>query len=97
MKKLASTLSDSFAFNSGFGFYEIEGQVRNDHSSTVDDITLVGTLYNASGEVIGCDAELLLFVSLSPGEIEDFDISFIGRDYSDYDSHRVQADGDTFP
>jgi len=92
-----TVINDTFTFNSTFDFWEIEGQVRNDHGSTVDDITLVGTLYNASGEVIGCDTELLLFVSLDPGEIEDFDISFVGRDYSDYDSHRVQADGDTFP
>lgn len=91
-----TVLNDSFSYDPTFGFYQLEGQVRNDHGSTVDDVVLVGTLYNASGEVIGCEAELFDIFSLDPGEIDDFGITYIGRDYSDHDSHRVQADGDTF-
>jgi hypothetical protein len=60
-------------------------------------VVLVGTLYNAAGDVIGCDSELFDVFSLDPGETDSFDISFIGRNYADYDSHRVQADGDTLP
>lgn len=93
-----TVLNDSFSFNPILGgFWEIAGEVRNDHGSTVDDVVLVGTLYNAAGDVIGCDSELFDVFSLDPGETDNFDISFVGRDYADYDSHRVQADGDTLP
>ena len=92
-----TVLNDSFSVNPSFGFYELVGQIRNDESSTVTDVTLVGTLYNASGEVIGCEPELFDVDTLSPGESDDFDISYLGRDYSDYDSHIIQADGDLLP
>ena len=45
----------SGSYNFTFGWYEIIGQVRNDHGTRVEYVSPIGTVYNASGIVIGCN------------------------------------------
>jgi hypothetical protein len=86
-------LNDSGSYDSTFGWYEIIGQVRNDHGTRVEYVSPVGTLYDASGIVIGCDFTYVNATHLDPGQTSSFEMTFIGRDYTDAASYRLQVDG----
>jgi hypothetical protein len=83
-------VSGSFVAN--YGWYEIVGQVRNNHGTVVKNVDPVGTVYNAPGKVVGCFFAYGL-PDLNPGDTTPFTIRFTGRDYSDVVSYRVQVDG----
>lgn len=85
--------NDSGSYDSTFGWYRIIGQVRNDHGTRVEYVSPVGTLYNASGRVVGCDFTYVNSTHLDPGQTSSFKITFSGRDYSDVTSYRLQVDG----
>lgn len=88
------TLSnDSGSYDSTFGWYEIIGQVRNDHGSRVEFVSPVGTVYNSSGKVIGCDFTYANSTHLDTGQTSSFKITLSGRDYYDVTSYRLQVDG----
>jgi hypothetical protein len=89
-----SLLNDSGAYDEALGWYELTGQVRNDHGSRVEDIMPVGTLYNATGQVIGCEFTYIDSTHLGPDQESAFEITFSGRDYSDVTSYRIQVDGE---
>jgi hypothetical protein len=76
-----------------FGWFQILGQVRNDHGSVVADVMTVGTLYNATGHVVGCDFAYL-DSDPPPGGTGNLEMLFVGRDYSDVTSYRIQVDGE---
>ncbi|MBC8248746.1 MAG: SBBP repeat-containing protein [Anaerolineales bacterium] len=88
-----TVFNDSGSYNSTFGWYEIIGQVRNDHGSRVEYVSPVGTVYNASGIVIGCDFTYVNSTHLNPGQTSSFEMIFSGRDYADVTSYRLQVDG----
>lgn len=82
----------SGSYNSQFKYYRITGNVRNDENVIVYEIRTVGTVYNISGKVIGCEFDQIN--SLNPGSTSSFEINFLDRDYIDAASYRVQVDGD---
>lgn len=84
--------NDSGSYNSTFGWYEIIGQVRNDHGTRVEYVSPVGTVYNASG-VVGCDFTYVNSTHLDPGRTSSFEMTFSGRDYANVTSYRLQVDG----
>ncbi|MBC8255283.1 MAG: hypothetical protein H8E35_14820, partial [Ardenticatenia bacterium] len=86
-------LGDSGAYNPDFGWYEIGGQVRNDHGSRVEQVRAAGTLYNGSGVVVGCGFAYVDSTHLDPGQTSAFEMGFYGRDYADVTAYRLQADG----
>ncbi len=88
-----TVLNDSGCYYPIFGWYEVIGQVRNDHGTRVEYVSPVGTLYNASGAVIGCDRTFIEDTHLHPGQTSPFDMVFLGRDYVDAASYRLQVDG----
>ena len=88
-----AVLNDSGSYNSTFGWYEIIGQVRNDQGSRVEYVSPVGTIFNSSGTVIGCDFTYINSTHLDPDQISSFKITFAGRDYTDVNSYRLQVDG----
>lgn len=88
-----AVFNDSGSYNSTFGWYEIIGQVRNDHGSRVEYVSPVGTAYNSSGVVIGCDFTYVNSTHLDPDQTSSFEMTFMGRDYADVSSYRLQADG----
>ena len=89
-----TVLNDSGSYNSTFGWYKIIGQVRNDHGTRVEYVSPVGTVYNASGVVVGCDFTYVNSTHLDPGQTSSFEMTFTGRDYVDVTSYRLQIDGD---
>jgi hypothetical protein len=94
--KLLSNLvvsNDSGSYNSTYGWYEIIGQVRNDHGVRVQYVSPVGTIYDASARVVGCDFTYVNSTHLDPGQTSTFKLTFSGRNYSDVASYRLQVDG----
>lgn len=88
-----TVFNDSGSYNPTSGWYEILGQVRNDHGARVESVEPVGTLYNSSGTVLGCDSTYVNSSHLDPGQTSAFKISFTRRDYVDVSSYRLQVGG----
>lgn len=88
-----TVFNDSGSYKSGLGWYEIVGQVRNDHGTRVEYVSPVGTLYNASNTVVGCDFTFVSSTHLDPGQASSFKMIFSGRDYADVTSYRIQVEG----
>ena len=86
-------LNDSGSYYPIFGWYEVVGQVRNDHATRVEYVRPVGTLYNASYTVIGCNFTFIDDTHLDPDQISSFRMTFLGRDYADAAAYRLQVDG----
>ena len=84
--------NDSGAYNSTFGWYTIIGQVRNDGTVPITYVQPIGTLYNSTNTVIGCDFTFVNSTDLSPGQTSSFEMYFMGRDYFDAFSYRLQVD-----
>jgi len=88
------TVTDhSGSYKDTFGWYEIIGQVRSDHSARVEYVSPVGTVYGASGAVIGCSFTYVNSTHLDPGQTSSFKMTLTGRHYSDATSYRLQVDG----
>lgn len=83
----------SGAYDPTFQWYEVIGQVRNDHGTRVEYVSPVGTLYDESGTVLGCHFTFVNSTHLDPGQTSAFKIVFSGRDYVDVASYRLQVDG----
>lgn len=83
----------SGSYDSYWGWYEILGMVRNDGNVIYDFVQPIATLYNASNTVIGCDFTYSNTYTLDPGQSSAFEITILGRDYSDVASYRLQVDG----
>ncbi len=88
-----TVVDSSGSYDSTSGTFSITGTVRNDGSSTVFNVSPVGTLYNAKGEVIGCQYTYVDIYNLNPAQTGTFLLSFATRDYSDATSYRLQVDG----
>ena len=88
-----TVLDDSGSYDPFWGWYDITGQVRNDHGTRVEDVFLVGTLYDASGTVMDCDYTYIDAFYLDPGQASYFEMTFFWRDYADVASYRLQVDG----
>ena len=87
-------LSHSGSINDTFGWYEIIGEVKNDHGSRVEFVSPIGTLYNSSGDVLDCDFTFVNSTHLDPGQKSSFEMFFISRDeYDGVSSYRLQVDG----
>jgi hypothetical protein len=65
------------------GNYTITGQIRNDYGVTMNTVGPVGTLYNASGKIIGC--------KMTTVTGNDFNLVFIDRNNSDASSFHLMV------
>ncbi len=54
--------------------YRVLGQVRNDAGQTIKYPSVLATLYNASGTVIGCNSSGTNAMTLSPSQVSSFSI-----------------------
>ena len=88
-----TVLNDSGSYDAIFGWYQIIGQVRNDHGTRVEFVKPVGTLYDATNTVIGCHWTYVNATDLDPDQVSSFNMVCPGRDYSDVASYRLQVDG----
>jgi hypothetical protein len=71
------------------GNYAITGQIRNDYGVTMNVVGPVGTLYNASGNIIGCKMTTVTGNNLTAGQTSDFNLVFIDRNNSDASSYHL--------
>ena len=90
-----TVLSPSGSYNSTYGWYTLIGLVRNDNPTIVKYVSPIGTLYNASQTVIGCDYTYVNSTDLNPGQLSSFTITFSGRNYNDVASYILQVDGNS--
>jgi hypothetical protein len=81
-------------YDSAIESYRTVGVVRNDSGRQVYDALAVGTLYNATGQAIGCSFDYLNNNDLSVGQTSAFGIRFFGQQYEDTASYRLQFDSD---
>lgn len=89
-----SSLSGSY--DKETGDYGIKGSLKNQDSQRLSCVRAVGTLYNKSGKVIGCDYAYTSSVDLNVNQTSSFSILFTGRKFDDVDGFVIQADG-SFP
>ncbi len=85
-------VTDTASYNDTYHWYQITGQVRNGHGKRVEYIRLVGTLYNASRKVVGCDCAFVDGLHLEPNQTSSFTMTFPAV-YTDVASYRIQIDG----
>jgi len=85
--------NDSGSYNPTSGRYTILGLVRNDHGTRVEYVNPVGTVYNVSGIVVGCDYTYVNSTHLDPDQTSSFEMTFSGRDYADVTLYELQVDG----
>jgi hypothetical protein len=88
-----TVLGPSGSYDPTHGYYTILGQVRNDSGTRVTYVRPVGTLYNASNTVIGCNLTFVNSTDLDPNQTSAFSLTFYDRNYSDVASYRLQVDG----
>lgn len=86
--------NDSGAYNPTYAWYEILGQVRNDHPTAVRFVEVVGGLYNASDEIIACRTTYVNSTHLDPGQVSSFRILYSGDRFSNIARYHLAADGD---
>jgi len=74
---------------------EISGSAHNDESVRVDYVRPVGTVYNASDQVIGCQDTYLdgYYTYLNRGSTGSFTLMYYGRDYTKWEYFRIQVGG----
>lgn len=72
------------------GDYRIIGQVRNDNTFVLGFVEMIGTLYDASGRVVGCEIGSVNGTDLQPGQTSAFQVNYFYRNYSDVVSYRLQ-------
>lgn len=92
LPSFTQTVSGSYI--SSTGSYLIEGSIKNATSYTYDWVMPVGTLYDSSGTVVGCDYTYTDPTTLSPNQTGIFDMIFSGRNYAEVTSYRIQVDGE---
>jgi hypothetical protein len=88
-----SIFNHSGSHDPTFGWYEVIGQVRNDHGALIEYVKPIGTLYDNAGTAIGCRHSYVNSTHLDPNQTSSFKILFSGRNYADVASYRLQTDG----
>lgn len=89
-----TVLNSEGSQDSATGWYKITGQVRNDHGNRIDYVSPIGTAYNASGSVVGCNITYVKGNHLTAGEAGPFEMLFTDSNAASIRSYRVQVDGD---
>lgn len=80
-------------YDSGFDWYRIIGQIRNDSANNLEFVKAVATAYDGSGRVVDCDFTYVNADVLAPGAASSFDLVMFGDLSSDIATVRLQADG----
>lgn len=79
--------------NNQLGTPVITGQVRNDGSGRATFVRVVGTLFDASLTVIGCQTANVSGLGLNPGQTGNFSIEFYPLINPPIDSYSLQVQG----
>lgn len=89
-----TVLNSEGSQDSATGWYTITGQVRNDHGTRIDYVSPIGTAYDASGSVVGCNITYVNGNHLTAGEASPFEMFFTDSNAASIRSFRIQVDGD---
>lgn len=87
----ASNVAGTFEPTSGW--YFITGRIRNDHGGRVEYVKPIGTLYDAAGNVVDCKFNYVDGLHLNNGQADDFELTYLDRNYALVDTYRLQIDG----
>lgn len=74
------------------GVLTLGGQVRNDGSTDASSVSVVGTLYDATGRVVNAAAADASPASLPPGAVASFQIVLV-ENWDGYQRYELQAQG----
>jgi hypothetical protein len=82
-------------YSSSTGEYTLSGKVKNNGSSTVYSVQVIGTLYDSRNRIRGCAYDYIDASSLylNSNASSSFSIEYYGRDFSDVDDYDLQPDG----
>jgi hypothetical protein len=82
-------------YDSSSGEYTLSGTVRNDGSSLVYVVKVIGSLYDRNDKILGCTYNYInaLPPNLYSNSSGSFTIDFYGRDFDNVDDSRLQPDG----
>lgn len=82
-------------YDSSSGEYTLSGTVRNDGSSRVEMVKVIGSLYDRNDKILGCAYNYInaLPPNLSSNYSGSFTIDFYGRDFDNVDDSKRQPDG----
>ena len=89
-------LTTSGIYDPTYGDYDITGQVRNNSTLLSKNVGVSGTLYNISGQPVGCDYNYINGKDLNPGQTSSFTINFLGyfRNYYDVTNYKLRVSGE---
>jgi hypothetical protein len=76
------------------GWYTITGAVSNQSAVDYDLVRLSGTVYDAAGQVIGCDFAYAFNVDLAAGQSDSFELLFADGDYPTAAGWHVAVEGE---
>jgi hypothetical protein len=76
------------------GWYSLTGAVSNQSAVNYDLVRLSGTLYDAAGQVIGCDFAYAYNVDLAAGQSDSFELVFADGEYPSAAAWHVAAEGE---
>lgn len=71
--------------------YEVVGEVKNNGESIENFVTVVVTIYDRSGNVIGTESRYIKEDILEPGETSDFEVPITEKDHPEYDSYTIKV------
>ncbi|MFZ3069959.1 MAG: hypothetical protein WA110_02410 [Anaerolineaceae bacterium] len=80
-------------FDANNAWYQIRGKAQNQSGAALDNIRVVGTLYNPQGDVVGCDQSFVSFTEENPYEAGDFTLYYMDHLYSRTDSYQLGVTG----
>ncbi|MFZ3150937.1 MAG: hypothetical protein WA116_04550 [Anaerolineaceae bacterium] len=83
----------SGGFDEDNDWYYLSGMVRNPSGTLLDNARVVGTLYNRTNFVVGCDQTYASFPEENPFADGSFDLYYLDRLYSDVASYKLQVVG----
>jgi hypothetical protein len=76
------------------GWYGLTGAVSNQSAADYDLVRLSGTVYDAAGQVIGCDFAYAFNVDLAAGQSDSFELLFADGDYPTAAGWHVAVEGE---
>ena len=89
-----TVVSRNGSYDSTFGWYRVNGQVRNDEPTMVKYVKPAISLYDGAGRIVGCGFTYVNSTDLAPGQTSSFSTSVSGRDFQNVTSFSIQVDGD---
>lgn len=76
------------------GWFTLNGRVSNASTTNYSLLRLAATVYDASGQVVGCDFAYADNIDLLAGQTDTFEFLFADREYPDAAGWHIAAEGE---